>query len=147
MHNNRSRDWSQIFLQQGMRFAILIGVFATLFFYTQCSKGFSQGRQLYLNHCANCHGADGQGLRSLYPPIAQSDYLENNYEELACIIRFGIDKTLTVNGKSYSTPMVGLDELSEIEICNIVNFISTEWHPKNSYISLKDINMIIGKCK
>ncbi|MDA9774656.1 cytochrome c [Saprospiraceae bacterium] len=112
-----------------------------------CKPVYSQGRQLFENNCGNCHGKDGLGLRSLYPPIANSDYLENNFEKLPCIITKGVHNPLTVNGKQYTTPMAGLEDLTDIEITNIVNFISSNWYPNHEYISLKDINVIIGSCK
>lgn len=123
-------------------------IVATIFTINQsCNSGFSQGKQLYLDNCGNCHGASGEGLKSLYPPIANSDYLEENFQKLPCIITKGISKSLIVNGKQYTTPMLGIEHLNDVELANIVNYIAAEWYPKNSYISLKDINMIIGKCK
>ncbi|MEM6522979.1 MAG: c-type cytochrome, partial [Bacteroidota bacterium] len=32
----------------------------------------------YLQHCSSCHQKNGEGLARLYPPLADSDYLENN---------------------------------------------------------------------
>jgi len=112
-----------------------------------CNQPFSQGEALYKNYCANCHGFEGLGLKSLYPPIANSDYLEDNFEKLPCLIRNGIEKPLIVNGKQYKTPMAGIPELNDVELTNISNFIASQWYPNKEYISLKDINMIIVSCK
>ena len=43
---------------------------------------FVQGEKLYLQHCSNCHQKGGEGLGLLYPPVAASDYMENNFDNV-----------------------------------------------------------------
>ena len=64
---------------------------AFMFSFWSCSyEPYTQGKRLYQAFCSNCHMDNGEGLRSLYPPLANSDYLEKNHDQLACIIANGI---------------------------------------------------------
>lgn len=86
-----------------------------------------QGHALYDQHCANCHMEEGEGLRSLIPPLAGADYLRDNPKEVVRGIRYGMAAPMQVNGVTYSEPMPGNTDLSEFQIVNIVNYINQAW--------------------
>ena len=86
-----------------------------------------QGRNLYLEHCANCHFEDGGGLRRLMPPLSGSDYLRDQPEAVVYGIRFGMEGPMEVNGVVYDEVMPPNRELSEFQIVNIVNYINQAW--------------------
>ncbi|MCR6642541.1 MAG: hypothetical protein NVV82_27005 [Sporocytophaga sp.] len=65
--------------------------------------------------------------------------------ELPCIIRNGMNDTITVNGHKYFGKMPGNNELSEIEITNLVNYINREWGD-HSYQSEQEIRAALEKC-
>ncbi|MEO0732225.1 MAG: cytochrome c [Bacteroidota bacterium] len=93
-----------------------------------CGKtDHGQGRNLYEQHCANCHMEDGNGLRQLIPPLARADYLRENPREVVRGIRYGMNGPMIVNGVPYNQPMPGNEELSEFQIVNIVNYINQAW--------------------
>jgi len=103
-------------------------LFALLLSFSACEQyPYQQGKILYTNFCENCHGTDGQGLKSLIPPLAGSDFLSKNQEAVPCIIRAGQKGEITVNGKTYSTEMPAIEKLTEFEITNIINYIHTSW--------------------
>jgi hypothetical protein len=90
--------------------------------------------------------ADGKGFRLLYPPLADSDYLRQNFEELACIIRFGIQDTMIVNGQEYSLAMPGIKELNDIEITNVINYINFRWKYQEEEIQVNDVKSKLESC-
>ncbi len=47
---------------------------------------YNQGEVLYTTHCSNCHQKDGKGLGLLYPPLDKSDFMEQNFDEVLCIM-------------------------------------------------------------
>ncbi len=102
-------------------------------------EAFSQGKALYESQCANCHNENGQGLRNLIPPLAGADYLETHKEEIACIIRYGIEGEMIVNGESYNSQMVGIPILTDVQINNIINYINQAWG--NNY-GLSNVKMV-----
>src|SRR6478735_8748552 len=66
---------------------------------------FVQGEQLFTKHCSNCHQANGAGLGLVYPPLNKSDYMEKNFEQVLCLMKYGIKGELVVNGKTFVQPM------------------------------------------
>jgi mono/diheme cytochrome c family protein len=110
-------------------------------------KPFTHGRIMYENFCLNCHMEDGTGLEGNIPPLANADYLKKHKDELACIIRHGIVKEITVNGKVYNTPMEGTPQLKDVEIANIINYINNEWGNKNGYTTIQQVQQQLANCK
>ena len=86
-----------------------------------------QGKNLYTEHCNNCHLEQGQGLRQLIPPLAGADYLAERPADVVRGIRYGMNGPMVVNGLTYNYPMPGNIELSEFQIVNIMNYINTAW--------------------
>ena len=110
------------------------------------SNPYSQGKIMYENFCVSCHMEDGTGLMGNIPPLANSDYLINNRDKLACIIRYGLTSEITVNGKKYETPMEGVPQLKEVEIANIINYINHEWGNQNGYTTIQQVMKQLKDC-
>jgi len=111
------------------------------------SKPFRQGEILYLNFCANCHIEDGSGLAGNIPPLAGADFVAQNQGQLACIIRYGMEGSVVVNGITYQNPMAGIPQLSEFEIANIINYINQAWGNDFGYLPLKTIRESLEECR
>lgn len=90
---------------------------------------------------------DGSGLGTNIPPLAQEDYLAENRSKIACIIRYGIQDTIVVNGKTYSQPMAGIKSLNETEITNIINYIHHAWENDLAAISIKEVEEHLSDCE
>lgn len=93
---------------------------------------FVTGQQLYMTHCANCHQVEGSGMSNLYPPIAGSSILSDK-ARVARIIKNGMSDTIVVNGKKFSRPMPPNPRLTEIEIAELVSFVSMKWGKDSLY--------------
>lgn len=106
-----------------------------------------QGENLYNQNCATCHGDEGEGLRNLYPPIANADYLQLHREELSCIIKNGMKHPIVVNGKDYHMPMPAATNLNAVEIHNILNFICNSWGNNLGYFTPKEVEAQLKKCQ
>lgn len=125
---------------------VLLIVLAFTFIY--CQNGvYTQGERLYKTYCSNCHGEDGNGLKNLYPPLNNSDYLAENQELVACIIRNGLEDEITVNGKSYMMPMAGLDMLTDVDITNLINYINTAWDNEIEEITIQRVKANLEECE
>jgi len=70
---------------------------------------------------------DGSGLAGLIPPLAQASFVKNNPGLLPCIIYEGMKGEVIVNGRQYHAEMVGVPQLTEFEITNIINYVNTSW--------------------
>lgn len=111
------------------------------------TQEFEQGQELYLYYCSSCHLESGQGLKSLYPALAQSDYLEKYNESVPCIIRKGLEGEIIVNGKDYNNPMPAMPKISAFEITNIINFINHSWGNELPYVKFVDVKAKLEECK
>ncbi|MFK7979044.1 MAG: cytochrome c [Saprospiraceae bacterium] len=110
-------------------------------------KPYAHGKIMYENFCVNCHMEDGSGLGGNIPPLAKADYLTTHADQLACIIRYGIEEKIIVNGKEYTTPMAGVPQLTDVEIANIINYINHEWGNDNGYTTIKQVQAQLEKCR
>jgi len=108
---------------------------------------YKQGRNLYNFYCATCHMDDGSGLKGLYPPLAGADYLANNQTNLACIIRYGLSDSISVNQKNYNQAMPGVKDLNEVQITNVINYINHAWGNKLQHVKVEDIRKSLIDCQ
>ena len=113
---------------------------------TRMQQYYRIGKNLYLTHCSNCHQADGKGLGKLYPPLAKSDYLMKDPIRTACIIKNGIQGELEVNGVVYNQPMPAHDNLTNIEIAEIITYISNSWGNKSGLHDVNTIEKAVKDC-
>lgn len=107
-------------------------------------QSVDQGRQVYEKNCANCHGAKGEGLKQLIPPLTDTAYLHT--EKLACIIRYGISGPLTVSGKEYAGAMPTNYKIENDEIAALINYISNELNGLDRKVTLPEVNKATGNC-
>ncbi len=107
---------------------------------------FVQGEKLYEKHCSNCHQSTGTGLGLVYPPLHQSDYMENNFEKVLCLMKYGINGEVVVNGKSYVQPMPGVQSLTDLEIAEIATYIYNSWEHKRGIIEVNVASQTLKKC-
>ena len=133
------------------RFGVLAGGILAVWLiagnFSSCGEEpFQQGRNLYLQNCANCHMEDGSGLGQLIPPVAGADWLRDNPLQTACIIKHGMEGEIVVNGITYNNPMPGAENLTEFQVANIINYMNQAWGNDYGYIQLQDIREALEEC-
>jgi len=121
---------------------IFIAIFLSYF---SCESPYQKGAALYVQHCSNCHGKNGEGLRKLYPPINQELYLTYS-SKLPCMIRYGNKDTVTYNSISYETEMPGNADLTDIDIVNLINFLEWKYGANNRFIRLTEVKKKLEGC-
>ncbi len=131
----------------GKCLSFLMGI-SVLFLLTNCEENtFKQGELLYMNKCASCHMANGEGLQSLIPPLAGFNYLPENRAQIACIITNGLSDTIAYGNRVFVEPMQGIPHLSEAEITNIINYINHAWGNDFGYVKINDVREALKGCK
>ncbi|WP_138992162.1 cytochrome c [Larkinella sp. C7] len=137
-----------------MRRRTLGWLLVPLLFQTACQsqeelkqeKYFVEGYQLYTEHCANCHQTDGKGLEALYPPINGSDYLKNK-EKVICLIRYGQNEPIVVNGRRFNRPMPANPQLTDIDVAEITTYIYNQWGGEAVITDVKEASKILDTCR
>ncbi len=107
---------------------------------------YVQGEQLYSKHCSNCHQKSGKGLGRVYPPLASSDYLLENLSALPCLMKYGIKGELKVNTVSYNKPMPGVVSLTDLEIAEIMTYITNSWGAEKGMTDVQQVAAELKKC-
>ena len=107
---------------------------------------YRQGGVLYTAYCANCHMDDGTGLKGNIPPLANSDWLRDNQDQLACVIYAGMEGEIVVNGVTYNAAMTGNPELKTTQVTNIMNYINHAWGNDYGFVSLPKAEAQLEEC-
>lgn len=109
-------------------------------------KYITEGLLLYKTYCANCHQVKGQGVAALYPPLAGSDYLKNK-DSVICLIKYGLQGPIVVNGKRYNRPMPAQLQLSDLEVAEITTYIYNEWGGETKLTSVTAVSPVLKQCR
>jgi mono/diheme cytochrome c family protein len=107
---------------------------------------YVQGEQLYVNHCSNCHQKSGTGRGLVYPPLKGSDYLQENFESVLCLMRYGISGELVVNGNNFNQAMPGISTLTDLEVAEIATYIFNTWGNRSGIVEVQDATSILNDC-
>ncbi|MDQ7950001.1 MAG: cytochrome c [Pedobacter sp.] len=107
---------------------------------------YSNGQTLYQTYCQNCHGEKGEGLGLLTPPLTDSLFLKNNRTVLACIIKNGATTPVTVHGKTYEEKMPAFPKLADIDIAQIIVYVTNSFGNKMGMYPYADINKDLKSC-
>ena len=106
-----------------------------------------QGQILYDQHCSNCHQVEGTGLKKLIPPLAGSDYLMENENEVICGIRYGMEGPMEINGVNYNFRMPANESLTNLEIAEILTYIKSEWgNSGNEIVKVSRVEEALEEC-
>lgn len=89
-----------------------------------------KGVQIYRAKCMTCHRKNGEGLKSVYPPLANSDFLEKKMEDAVRMVKYGSGEAIKVNGIRYKSYMPA-SGLKEKDLSLVFNYILNSWG--NSY--------------
>jgi mono/diheme cytochrome c family protein len=130
------------------RLAIIGGIVAiiiSLLVIRTCSAPTNKGQLVYEEHCANCHGNNGEGF-AMYPPLNNADYLLLNANSFACIVYYGLSDSIQVNGESYQVPMPSNTRLSETDLVNLANYVYEQFGNEEYQFNVKEIQMQLENC-
>ena len=126
---------------------LLAGLAATILLPGCFSNNRHQGERLYTQHCASCHGDQGQGLARLIPPLAGSDYLVDHRAELACLLRNGQNAVIVVNGVGYHNIMPGNKTMSVAQLTNLLNYVESHWGNEAAPRTIRDVQTQLDGCR
>jgi mono/diheme cytochrome c family protein len=97
-----------------------------------------RGEEVYINYCLSCHMDQGQGIETVYPPLAKSDYLMADKKRAIKQILYGASGEMKVNGKIYNLEMTGFD-LSDQAVSDVLNYIRNSWGNKGEAVKPDEV--------
>ena len=116
-------------------------------------KQFPKGEALFTSICQTCHGLDGNGVKSLGPPLNQSEWITGDKDKLISIVLFGLTGPVKVNGHVYESPEVSGDmpgigydkDMPSEDIAQLLSFIRKSWRNNADNVSTENVVKIRQK--
>lgn len=110
------------------------------------AKYMSNGKDIYVARCQNCHGEKGEGLGELAPPLTDTIFLKTNKTDLACIIKNGSNKEIVIHGKKYDGKMPSFN-LATIDIAQVTVYITNSFGNKQGMYTYEQVSKDLNSCK
>ena len=119
------------------------------------AKEFPRGLALYRSICQACHGADGNGVNGLAPPLNNSDWVTGDKKRLASVVLYGLSGPITVSKKLYKAPEVSGEmpgiasntNFSDEDVAQVLSYIRGSWANSADKVSKEDVAAIRLKYK
>lgn len=111
----------------------------------------TKGEKVYKGYCMTCHQANGQGLGTVYPPLAKSDYIaKKSKSDVIRAVVFGLSGKMQVNGKNYNgvmTPIPG--NYKNEDIAAVLTYVYNSWGNAGGTVTVQDVEAAkkLGKLK
>jgi mono/diheme cytochrome c family protein len=96
----------------------------------------SLGQTVYQARCASCHGSDGRGMPSDYPPLAgnPSIQMESAVNPIRMVLNGGLPPGTAGNPMPYGMPPFA-QTLSDDEVAAVVTYIRAAWGNRGAAVS------------
>jgi mono/diheme cytochrome c family protein len=116
-------------------------------------REFPKGIAIFNSVCQTCHGVDGNGIKSLAPPLHKSEWVLGDKNKLIPIVLYGLTGPVKVNGKVYKAPeingeMPGIGnnkDYKDEDIAQVLSFIRRAWSNKADRIKAEEVAAIRQK--
>ena len=116
-------------------------------------KEFPKGAAIFGSACQACHGADGNGIKSLASPLNRSEWVTGNKTKLISVVLFGLAGPVEVNGHLYKSPEINGDmsgigyskAYSDKEITQLLSFIRKSWQNNSDKVASENISEVRQK--
>lgn len=157
-HEIRDMRWDELENSLSMLFKFIKKTWTKLFVFTfsvislsscqseekiKLEQYYIGGKEIYELNCANCHQKDGKGLQNLYPALAGSDYLKDK-AKVIYIIKNGLAGEIFVNGKKFNQPMPANNQLTNLDIAEVVTYIYNEWNGETKITEVKEVEKVLN---
>jgi len=125
-------------------FALTLTLLATTFFsLVQAQKidlkaSIERGKSIYEAQCITCHLEQGEGIETVYPPLAKSDYLMADKKRAIQQIMEGSNGEITVKGVTYNGVMTSFD-LTDTEVSDVLNYIRNSFGNKGAAVTPAEV--------
>ena len=103
-----------------------------------------RGQVVYNEYCKTCHQANGQGLSTVYPPLAGSDYVKSKGAKVITDnVVNGLKGQITVNGKKFNNVMTPLPtKYSNADAAAVITFVLNSWGNNGGIVSEADVKKV-----
>ena len=103
-------------------------------------RHLEQGGEIYKQYCQECHGAKGEGVSGVYPPLAgnRSIMMASSLNTIRSVLNGGYPATTKGNPQPYGMPPFQ-QILHDKEIALVVSYIRNSWGNYGGLVSVVDV--------
>jgi len=101
-------------------------------------ESVARGKDVYGSYCITCHMEQGEGIESVYPPLAKSDYLMADKKRSITTVLKGLTGEIKVNDKIYNMDMTSFD-LTDQEVSDVLNYIRNSFGNKGAAVTPEEV--------
>ena len=87
------------------------------------SNALADGEALYKTKCIACHGPTGTGIPNVFPPVAESEWVNGPEENLIKIQLRGLQGPIEVKGVQYNSVMPANAAMTDKEIADVLTYV------------------------
>jgi mono/diheme cytochrome c family protein len=104
-----------------------------------------QGAKLYEQHCAECHGVNGEGITAAYPRLAgnRAATADTPVNLVRMILNGGYPPSTHGNPRPYGMPPFG-PSLSDAEVAAVASYVRASWNNQAGLVSTVDVSRLRG---
>jgi mono/diheme cytochrome c family protein len=102
------------------------------------------GAERYEQHCAQCHGKQGEGV-AVYPPLAgnRAVLMASPANALQTVLNGGFGPSTAAHPRPFGMPPFVL-ELSEQDIADVLTYVRTQWGNQAAPVTALDVRQLRG---
>ncbi len=86
-----------------------------------------QGAKLFTRQCQQCHQADAKGIAGVYPPLAESEWVNGKEERVIMILLNGLTGLITVEGNNYNGNMPDVNMWKDRDIAAVLTYVRSHF--------------------
>ncbi|GHA24011.1 anaerobically induced outer membrane protein [Salinimicrobium marinum] len=90
------------------------------------AETMERGKTVYTQNCLACHQATGAGIPNAFPPLAKSDYLNDDVNRAISAVKYGLTGEIKVNGDIYNSAMPK-QNISDQDIASVLTYVYNNW--------------------
>ena len=118
---------------------MLIGSMSALAQKFDLKASITRGKDVYTAQCMSCHMEQGEGIESVYPPLAKSDYLMADKKRSIDETLYGLTGQIKVKGVTYDGVMTGFEALSDEDVSDVLNYIRNSFGNKGAAVTPEEV--------
>jgi hypothetical protein len=73
--------------------------------------------------------------------------MDQNFEQVLCIMRNGKSTPTVVNGNTFMQPMKGVAALTDLDIAEIATYIYNTWDHQRGIVKVDEVTKKIAACE
>ncbi len=108
------------------------------------AERIAHGETIFKANCVACHQVNGQGIPNAFPPLAKSDYLNQDKVRAIKVVSEGLQGNVKVNGQQFNGVMPAWS-LTDEDIANVLTFIYNSWGNSGKEVTPSDVKSSRGK--